>query len=602
MRFRRLALFGALFLAFGCQGRARLGSGKAKVSEPSTYGAGTLYEIDLSQGAPESTDAGGWFPLPASRTFVGLIRTLARAVDEKKATGLFVSLGQVRLNITQVEELAPLLRKVRDARKPVVCHAHGLDNSLLWLVAQGCDKLWLSPAGSVDTIGIAAQSMYFKGLLDELKVQADFLSLGRYKSAAEMFTRDGPSPEAHLALTELLQSVRAHWLHALADARGPATKVAESGPYGAYEAKGLGVVDELGDVIEARRSAEKLAHAGTTKVVFGPGSDSAGEHGIAEVLRLLGNNDAATEGKPYIAVIPAIGGITMRSEGMFSSDGIVFESLAKTIVRVADAPEVRAVVLRIDSPGGSALASDLLWSRLRELGAKKPLIASVGSMAASGGYYLACAAETIVAEHTSIVGSIGVLGGKIVFGTALEAHGVHTVTTPASPAEGAAARAAYLSPFVPWDEPTRVRLRLAMNEVYDLFVERVSTGRHLTVEQVQSVAEGRIWSGEQGKERGLVDEFGGLTAAIELARERAHLAADVPVKVEGPADGFLSALGLDAQARVSDVEHALDQQKRKLWSPLALAPRAVTPWVTGLASLLTNEHALALCPIALTIE
>jgi protease-4 len=301
-------------------------------------------------------------------------------------------------------------------------------------------------------------------------------------------------------------------------------------------------------------------------------------------------------------VIPAIGGITMKSEGMFTSDGIVFESLAKTLTRVTEAPEVRAVVLRIDSPGGSALASDLLWSRLRELGAKKPLIASVGSMAASGGYYLACAAETIVAERTSIVGSIGVLGGKIVFGTALEAHGVHTVTTPASPAEGAAARAAYLSPFVPWDEATRARLRLAMSEVYDLFLERVSTGRHLTVEQVQSVAEGRIWSGEQGKERGLVDGFGGLVAAIQIAREKARLSADVPVKVEGPAEGFLAALGLDAQASAADVEHALQQQKLKLWSPLALAPRGVASWVTGLAPLLSQEHALALCPVALTIE
>ncbi len=379
-------------------------------------------------------------------------------------------------------------------------------------------------------------------------------------------------------------------------------KFAENGPYGANEAKGYGLVDALGDTSEARRDASKQAHAGSTHVAYGQAAENAAEHGLTEILRLLSSGDAASEGKPYIAIIPAIGGITMKSEGLFSGEGIVFESLAKTIARLSDELAVRAVVLRIDSPGGSALASDLLWSRLRELGAKKPLIASVGSMAASGGYYLACAAQSIVAERTSIVGSIGVLGGKIVVGSALEAHGVHTVTTPASAHEGAAARAAYLSPFVAWDEATRVRLRLVMKEVYDLFVDRVATGRHLSADQVRAVAEGRIWSGEQGKERGLVNEFGGLANAIEIARDKAGLPKGTPVLVEGPAEGLLAALGLDAHASSEELSRALDQQRRRLWNPLAWAPHSVTPWLTGLTPLLASEHTLALLPIAVSVE
>jgi protease-4 len=585
----------------GCEGRPRLVA-KTKKAEITQYGSGTLYEVDLSGGVPESTDAGGWLPLPAARTFVGLVRSLQHLHDDKKATGVFINLGMAKLHLSQVEELSPLLHAIRDSKIPVVCHAHELDNALLWLVTEGCDRLWLSPAGSVDSIGIAAQSIYIKGLLDELKVQADFLSIGRYKSAAEMFTRQGPSQEAHLALTETLQSMRTAWLQGMSGARGPAAKFAENGPYGAREAKGYGLVDELGDVSDARRDARKLAHAGSTRVAYGQAADGAAEHGFTEILRLLSSGDSASDGKPYIAVIPAIGGITMKSEGLFSGEGIVFESLAKTIARLTDDTAVRAVVLRIDSPGGSALASDLLWSRLHELGDKKPLIASVGSMAASGGYYLACAAQSIVAERTSIVGSIGVLGGKIVFGSALEAHGVHTVTTPASSDEGAAARATYLSPFVAWDEATRVRLRLVMSEVYDLFVDRVAKGRHLSIEQVQAVAEGRIWSGEQGKQRGLVDEFGGLANAIEIARKQAGLAKDTPVHVEGQAEGLLAALGLDASASGEELSRALEQQKRRLWSPLAWAPRSVTPWITGLAPLLATEHALTILPIAVTIE
>ncbi len=596
-----LCLLAAVCLVLGCEGRPRLVSSKVTKTEDSSYGSGTLYEVDLSHGVPESTDAGGWFPLPAARTFVGLVRSLQRMHDEKKATGLFLSLGEVRLHLSQVEELVPLLHAIRDSKKPIVCHAHILDNALLWLVTEGCDKVWLSPAGSVDSIGIAAQSHYIKGLLDDLKIQADFLSIGRFKSAAEMFTRQSPSDEAAMALSEMLQSMRSTWLDGMASARGPAKKYAENGPYGANEAKGLGIVDALGDWSDARNDARKQAHAGTTRVVFGQAADGA-ERGLAELLRWIGGSDAASQGKPTIAVVPAIGGITMKSEGLFSGEGIVFESLAKTIRQIAEDSDVKAVVLRIDSPGGSALASDLLWSRLRELGTLKPLVASVGSMAASGGYYLACAAESIVAERTSIVGSIGVLGGKIVVGSALEGHGVHTVTMPASDREGAAARAAYLSPFLAWDEATRVRLRLVMNEVYDLFVQRVASGRHMTTEQVQAIAEGRIWSGEQGKARGLVDEFGGLSVAIDLARKKAGLPYGTPVQVQGPSEGFLAALGLDAQASGEQLTRALEQQRLQLWTPLGLAPRSITPWITGLTPLLSAEHALALWPVAMTIQ
>ncbi len=595
-------LVATLTLVLGCHGRPRIAKSHATNPDEVSYGSGTLVELDLSRGVPESTEGGGFLPLPAARTFVGLVRALERFRSEPKAAGLFLNLGQVKLHLSQVEELVPLLRTVREARHTVVCHADGLDNALFWLVMAGCDRIWLSPAGDLETIGIAAQSLYIKGLLDDLKIQADFLSIGRFKSAAEMFTRQGPSEEAHLALTETLRSMRQAWLEGLATGREPAKNYAETGPYAAPEAKAYGLVDALGDVTEARRDARQRAHAGKTKVTYGPTAEGAVDQGFIEVLRLLGSSDSASEGKPYIAVVPAIGGITMRSEGLMSGDGIVFESLAKTISRLTNDSAARAVVLRIDSPGGSALASDLLWLRLRELGAKKPLIASVGSMAASGGFYLACAAQSIVAERTSIVGSIGVLGGKIVFGSALESHGVHTVTTPASQDAGAAARAAYLSPFLPWDEATRVRLRLVMSQVYDLFVERVATGRKMTSQSVLAIAEGRIWSGAQGKERGLVDEFGGLTRALEMARSAAGLSAETPVHVEGPAEGLLAALGLDVHASVEDISLAMDRQQRKLWSPLQMAPRNLTPWLTGVTPLLASERVLALWPMALSIE
>lgn len=596
---RWVALALAASLAVGCHGRPR--AQKQSVGD-GDYGAGTLLEIDLSHGVPESTEGNGWLPLPASRTLVGLVRALEKARQDSQVTGVYVNLGDVRLHLSQVEELAPLFSSLRNPKRTIVCHADGLDNGLYSLATQGCDRIWLSPAGEIENIGIAAQSMYIKSLLDEFKVEADFLSIGRFKSAAEMFTRDGPSDEARLALTATLGSIRQAWLEGIAHGRATAGAHAEEGPLGATEAKALGLVDALGDSVMARRDAKRRARAGKTQHGFGPNKEEGSESGIAEILRALAGSDSSESGKPYIAVVPAIGGITMRSDNVLSGEGITYDSLAKTIMRLSQDDAARAVVLRIDSPGGSALASDLLWLRLRELGAKKPLIAAVGSMAASGGYYLASAAKTIVAERTSIVGSIGVLGGKIVFGAALDAHGVHTVTTPASIEPGAAARAAYLSPFTPWDDATRVRLRSMMTQVYDLFVQRVAEGRQLTDSQVREIAEGRIWSGVQGKERGLVDEFGGLPRALEIARKLSGLGSDAAIRVEGPAEGLLAALGLGAHATAEDISLAIERQRKKLWSPIELAPHAIVPWLAGTTPLLGSEKILALWPDAITVQ
>ncbi|MGC4064492.1 MAG: S49 family peptidase [Polyangiaceae bacterium] len=253
-------------------------------------------------------------------------------------------------------------------------------------------------------------------------------------------------------------------------------------------------------------------------------------------------------------------------------------------------------MLRIDSPGGSALASDLMWSRLRELGKRKPIVTSVGSMAASGGYYLACAADHIIAEPTSIVGSIGVVGGKIVFGPALEPYGVYTVTLSPGPDEN---RAVYESPLSPWDEGTRARVYDQMHDVYELFVSRVAEGRKRPKERIFAVAEGRIFSGKQGLENGLVDQLGGLAEALKWARERAGLDAAAPVTVEGASDGLLSALGLDADASMAQFSAAVERQRRGLFAPLAMTPLAYRPWVSAVVPLLGHERVLALSPITM---
>ncbi|HEY5957038.1 MAG TPA: S49 family peptidase, partial [Polyangiaceae bacterium] len=543
-RIRRIGL-GVIAVAMAltmsaCDGRhPRLEAKKKPVSGLPQSGA--VLEIDLSSGVPESTAAaGGWFPLPAHRTYTGLVRALERAYADRDAKALFVRLGAQRLNFPQVEELGELLARVRRVH-PVVCHAHTLSNSTLWLTLRGCDKTFLSPAGDVDAIGIGTQMVYIRQLLDTLGVKADFLAVGKWKSAAESFLRNEPSDAARQEWLETLGGMRKTWLDGVNLARPEASKSIEDGPYGARVALERHLVDAIGDEVAAMDDAKVRAHTRESRVVFGAGKKPGPSVAFEEILQLLSGIDDASTAKPHIAVVPLAGSITMGSDGLFEGEGIVHASALRTFERLTEEDEVRAVVLRIDSPGGSALASDLLWSRLRRLAAVKPLVVSVGGMAASGGYYLACAADYIFAEKTSIVGSIGVVGGKIVFGPALENYGVRAVTLTPSPNGN---RVVYESPFVAWDDGTRSRIFETMTGVYDLFVDRVVEGRKLKREQVLSLAEGRIYTGEQGKAIGLIDEMGGLTDALEWARQRAGLGKEAPVTVEGPSDGLLSALGL----------------------------------------------------------
>jgi protease IV len=583
----------ALVAVLGCDGRHPAIERKPRHHELPTS-VGSVVEIDLTSGAPESTAfGGGWFPLPASRTYTGLVRALERIEVDRDAKAILIRFGGYRLNFAQVEELGELLAKVRRSR-PVVCHAHSLSNATLWLTLRGCDRTWLSPAGDVDAIGIGTQVVYFRKLLDSLGVKADFLAVGKWKSAAESFLRDEPSDAARQEWLETLGGIRKSWIDGVAASRPAAVESLENGPFGARAALEHHLVDGLGDDAAALDDAKRRGKTQNTRAAFGAGKKPGPGLAFAEVLRLLSGVDDGAATRAHIAVVPLSGAITMGSDGLFEGDGIVHASTVRTLDRLLEEDEVRAVVLRIDSPGGSALASDLLWSHLRRLAAAKPLVVSVGSMAASGGYYLACAADRIIAESTSIVGSIGVVGGKIVIGPALENYGIHTVTLTPGPDPN---RVVYESPLVAWNDATRARVFDQMKSVYDLFVDRVAEGRKLERAQVLGLAEGRIYTGRQGKDLGLVDEIGGLEQALEWARKQAGLDRQTPVTVEGPGEGLLAALGLDAQASLSEFSSAVERQRRRLWSPIAVVPARLVPLVSGLTPLLGNERVLVLLPL-----
>jgi len=603
VKLRARLLLPALLLA-ACTTRPRhTESSKAhatpKADEP------RLVELDLSAGAPESNDGGALFRTPAAQTYTGLVRIIGRAANDDKVRGLFVRLGEASFNLAESEELSRLLGQLRSKNKPVVCHAHALNNSSALLGARGCSRLWLSPAGEVATVGIAAQMLYFHGVLSKLKVDVDFLHMGKFKSGAEPMTREGPSEEARASLVETLAAIRGAWLEESNEVKkSDALKGAlEHGPWSPGEALERGLIDDIGFDAEALEAAKKAAKVSAVEVSFGPRAKSGGGLGIGDLLRALSGASGSGDGQPHIAVVPAEGAITMEAGGPLQRGGITARALGKTLRRMQHDDSVKAVVLRIDSPGGSPLASDLLWHEMMELRKKKPIIVSVGSMAASGGYYIACAAHSIFAERTSIVGSIGVFGGKVNVAPALDQFGVHAETFAASPEPGAGERAAFNSPLISWDDATRERVRAQMQSIYDLFIARVAHGRKMPVDKVLASAEGHIWSGDQGKERGLVDQIGGLSDALAAARKAAHLEADAPVTVEGGREGLLDSLLLGDDASDADAQAAFERlSAAPATRLLSEVPPQLRVFVSGLSPLSEREHVAVALPYGLLIH
>jgi protease-4 len=589
----------AVLVLGACHGRPRGGGG---TPGPRAALGRSVAEFDLSMGVPESI-GGGLFQPPASRTYVALARAVERVVEDPDAGGAFVKFGAASLDWAQTEELGTLFERLKKKGKPVVCHAHVLSNSAAAFTLRGCTRTWLSPAGGADTVGIAAQVMYMRGLFDRLKVGVDFLHVGKFKSGVEPFTREGPSEEARSSLTETLRAIREGWLDQATQAGKPeAVRVAlENGPWSANEARQQGLIDAVGFESEALVDAKKLANAEKVSPSYGGKADASPGLNVAELVRVIAGSGEGGTSRPHVAVVPAEGAIAMESGGAFESGGITARALTKTLRRLKKDESVKAVVLRIDSPGGSALASDLLWHELRELKKQKPLVVSVGGMAASGGYYLACAADRVIAEPTSIVGSIGVFGGKIVLSSALDEVGVHTETFPASPEPGAAARAAAQSPFSAWDDATRERIRSEMQAIYDLFVTRVADSRKLPREKVEEHAQGRIWSGKQGLERGLVDQLGGVTDAVRHARRLGKLPDDAPVTVEGAQESLLEMLLVGEDASEEQVRQALAAYQARSIVIRELPP-ALRRYASALGPLASGERVVAALPFGLSLE
>lgn len=479
---------------------------------------GNVGEIRLrgvirDQGTGMTLFGGGTTPLN------GILTQIRRAADAPDISGLYLRIEGVDIGQGMADELRDALVQFKeDSHKPIVAYLASADVREYYL-ASVADSIYLEPMGHLDFVGYAAHVMFLRRALNKLGVQPELVRVGKYKSATETFTDSTISEASREQLDELLDDWYEKLVDAVAKSRNVTTDsvrtLIDNGPYTASDAKRCGLVDALGYEDEAFESAKSLVRSRV--------GHSRGRVSMASRRPY----DERWGPRPQVAVVFASGDIITGQSGVDLISGSQFigsETMVKALRQVREDKAIRAVVLRIDSPGGSALASDMIWREVDKLRkTDKPLVVSVGDLAASGGYYLACAGDSIVANPGAIVGSIGIFGGKLTMQELFHKIGVDfDVLTRGE-------NAAIYSLELPLTPEQREKLQDDVEQGYQVFLSRVADGRRMTTAEVDSIGQGHIYTGERGIDHGLIDRTGGLEDAIRMAMDMAKIADEAEI-------------------------------------------------------------------------
>ncbi len=445
-------------------------------------------------------------------------RALKVAAADKNVKSLVLNVYDLDGSQAEFEELRRALLDFRKSNKPLHAHVASLDNKLLYL-ASAADSITLVPAGEVALTGPVFQLAYFGDALRKLGVTVEVIRHGKYKSAFEPFTTNRPSPETVEMYKSMEASLTEHLTTTIADGRKlPKEQVAgwfKRTIFTPAEALNAGVVDALGYTDDA---VERIEDAAETEADMDFADYmSAAAAGKTSEKRDKSPKKSDEQSDDGLALIEAVGEIHMTESGGASQDSIAADELVKELRWAAGEKDAKAVVLRISSPGGSATASDIIWREVRALAEVKPVIVSMGAYAASGGYYIAAPASWIVAEPSTITGSIGVIGMQIKMPQFANKYGIsfHTITR--------SDRVKMLNPGSVSSTEDKALLANAIDDVYQTFVTKVAEGREMKAEEVDQLAQGRVYTGIQAEGLGLVDELGGLPDAFRTAKELAGL-------------------------------------------------------------------------------
>lgn len=520
--------------------------------------------IDLARPALDPPPANPLEKLAGARrpAMRDVLEAIERAATDTRVTALLVRLGHPAADWAAASELREAVTRFRASGKPAIAHAESFGEfagaNLAYVVATGFDEILLQPSGTLELTGVAREVPFLRGVLDKLGVEPQFDARHEYKSMKDTFTETAFTPAHREAEERMVASLHELLLAAIADGRGVdearARELVDGGPYLGAEAQAAGLVDRLCWRDEAVTEAKRRA----------------GEGSEIQTLTsyLAARRRRPARKRPTIALIHGEGAIHSgagRPAG-FQGPTMGSDTIVSAFRQAVRDDDVKAILFRVNSPGGSAVASDAIWREVvRARAAGTPVVVSMGAVAASGGYWVSMAADRIVAQPGTLTGSIGVVVGKLVTTELRERVGL----TSEAVEQGAHSR--MHSSLRGYTDDERERVTAFLDHIYDEFVTKVAEGRGLDREHVHQVARGRVWTGADALTHGLVDRLGGYTEAEATVRELLGLDPDHALRfVRFPQPGLAERLGL-AQPEFADAAAGLLAATSRVRAGLAQA-------------------------------
>ena len=461
-----------------------------------------------------------------------ILSSIQKAKENENIKGIYLQANSLGTSYASLQEIRNALLDFKESGKFVIAYADSYTQGLYYL-SSAADKVLLNPKGMIEWRGIASAPLFYKDLLQKIGVEMQVFKVGTYKSAVEPFIATEMSPANREQVTAFITSIWGQVTEGVSTSRNiPVDSLNVYADrmlmfYPSEESVKCGLADTLIYRNDVRNYLKKLVEIDE--------DDNLPIVGLSDMMNVKKNVPKDKSGN-IVAVYYASGEITDYPSSATSEDGIVGSKVIRDLRKLKDDNDVKAVVLRVNSPGGSAFASEQIWHAVKELKTKKPVIVSMGDYAASGGYYISCVADTIVAEPTTLTGSIGI------FGIIPNVKGLTDKIGLSYDVVKTNKYADFGNIMRPFNEEERSLLQMMITEGYDTFVSRCAEGRHTTKEAIEKIAEGRVWTGETAKKLGLVDELGGIDKAMDIAVTKAGIEGYTVVSYPAKQDFFSSLL------------------------------------------------------------
>jgi protease-4 len=549
---------------------------------------------------------------------------LRRLRDDKDVSHVVLRLAGLSVGMAAAEEIRSNVTMLRENKKRVIAILEE-ESQVAYLIALAADEIVMPPSGGLSLTGLQADSYFLKGLLAKVGMEAEFIHQGQYKSMGEVFEREGYSEPARRNMEELVDSLYREMMTLIAAGRrmDPALvkTMIDQGPATTSQALERKLIDRAAYTDEVLEGLKK----DTNRIITGEeyiraGRGSSGEDLTNPFTLLMGLNrpgssrreDPALARLPQVALVYANGSIGQggSEEGFEETDAILTDDMIRTLEEVRKDRKVRAVLLRVNSPGGSAFASDLIWRKIREVNEEKPVIASMGSVAASGGYYIAMAARKVFGTSATITGSIGVVGGKFSLAGTYQRLGI---------TKESIRRGAYSGLFSDthlFNPEERQLVDRQMKEVYEDFLAKAAKSRSMSRDQVHDLAQGRVWTGADAARHGLIDSTAGLSGAIDEVKRQIGIKADDRIAlITYPREKNLfdllsrvlntssgSGATLPPELSLHGMSPTIAAELAALWATAPTGLRQALATALRLPGLLERERVLLLAPVAVDIH